>query len=100
MSEEDIARNPYLSPAPVVGSVDDVVKPVPAEIIIPTPGFRIEDLSDRYRLHDVSYLGEPHVVDMRKKLLDYGKSHDQDEWVEQNVKDVWKFAVLICTLLS
>ena len=56
--------NPYLSsPAAVVGSVDDVVDSVgKVPSVQQTAGFRIDDLSDRYRIHDVLYDGGLCVV--------------------------------------
>ena len=95
------ADNPYLSPAAVVGSVDVVVDSagsVPS--VQQTVGFRIDDLADRYRINDILYDGGLCVVDMRKKLLDDGKSHDQEDWISMTQSGDWRLQVLHCTMQS
>ena len=52
-------------------------------LIVPAGNFRIENLLDRYRLHNISYNGLLYVVDWSKELLENGTKHSQDEWVQQ-----------------
>ncbi len=50
---------------------------------------QVEELQDRYRLHNVPYLGETCMYDVSKVLLDNGTSHTQEEWVQRRA-DEWK----------
>lgn len=53
-------------------------------------GFSIEDLPDRYRLHNVPYLGKLVVIDRSKALLDNGAAHTQKEWAVLTRDTEWK----------
>jgi len=53
---------------------------------------RIEELSDRYRFHNVSYRGESHIVDWSKTLLNDGAKHKQEEWIELTKDKEWTLA--------
>ncbi|MFH1669143.1 MAG: hypothetical protein ABIA62_04405 [Candidatus Woesearchaeota archaeon] len=43
--------------------------------------FRIEELDDRYRFHNLEYHGGVYTVDWSKDLLDNGVSHKQEDWI-------------------
>ena len=54
------------------------------------PVFFIEEFDDRYRLHNIDYDGGLYFVDWNKTLLDDGKRHTQDEWINLTKGDKWK----------
>ncbi len=60
--------------------------------ILPAGNFKIESLADRYRIHQVQYQNGLYVVDLRKELLDEGKSHTQQEWINLTQNTEWKLA--------
>ena len=52
--------------------------------------FHIENLPDRYRMHQVQYNNGVYVVDWSKELLDQGVSNVQQEWIEATQSTKWK----------
>ncbi len=84
---ENTIRGMYLNVASPV-----VSQPVAAPVSTPVPssGFSIESLEDRYRVNGVSYQGNPSTVDISKALLDNGASHVQVDWIEQTRQGEWK----------
>ncbi len=68
------------------GAIEDVIEKVLSrdrednQTIVRYP--YIEDFSDRYRLHNVPYLTGVSVIDWSKELLDQGRRHNQNEWLD------------------
>ena len=58
--------------------------------INPTPNFLIEELADRYRIHNVTYQREVYVFDWSKELLEGGANHEQKEWVRKTLDSDWQ----------
>jgi hypothetical protein len=52
--------------------------------------FTIEDLSDRYRLHNVRWHGGCFTIDIKKELLENGQAYNQDEWLAKTIQNEWK----------
>ena len=78
---------------------DDVepAPPLPPPPVPPSPppltsfaDFHIENLSDRYRMHQVQYHNSIYVVDWSKELLERGKSKTQQEWMTATQGSEWK----------
>lgn len=43
--------------------------------------FRIEELDDKYRFHNLEYRDGIYTVDWSKELLDNGQNHTQEDWM-------------------
>jgi uncharacterized protein (TIGR02996 family) len=54
------------------------------------PCFFIEELPDRYRLHNVHYQMDLWVVDWSKEALDEGRTKTQDNWLKWLKGKEWK----------
>lgn len=87
---ESAIHNMYLNQAqPVIPAVPQPVV-VPVSSPVPSSGFSIESIMDRYRVHGISYNGKISTVDISKALLDNGASHVQSDWVEITKQEEWK----------
>ena len=79
-------------PTPEAEPKASITQPVIIPPITPTQGFKIDDLADRYRIHNVEHQGELYVVDWSKELLDNKQSHTQKEWIDLTINLDWKLA--------
>ena len=83
---EDIEVAPLLPPPP---ASPPPVPPGPPPLAS-FADFHIENLSDRYRMHQVQYHNGVYVVDWSKELLDQGKSKTQEDWITATQSSEWK----------
>jgi len=58
----------------------------------PDNAFHIEELDDRYRLHNLEYNNGIYAVDWSKKLLDGGNPNTQEEWMDLTKDTEFKLA--------
>ena len=83
---KELAQNPPLDiPRGNGGSLPPAMGTSPS-------GFSVEDLTDRYRLHNVVYEGKECTVDWSKALLDGGNNHTQDDWVNRTKDEEFRLA--------
>lgn len=73
-------------PAPLSPAPTPLVPPVAAA------GTVIEELPDRYRLHNLQYRNGLYTVDWGKELLENGANKTQDKWIAATQAGDWKLA--------
>lgn len=56
--------------------------------------FSIEELADRYRLHNLPHHGSFCTVDWSKELIDHGTRHTQEDWIKLTQNTEWKLPSL------
>ncbi len=84
-TREDYYRALFGTPKPEEDEVSPVVDRLKAEATKREKDwegkFRIEELDDRYRFHNLEYHDGIYTVDWSKDLLDGGVGHTQEDWM-------------------